>query len=70
MKGYWLTLVVATATMACGGAMRGSSAPSPTPLAAEDAVEVFDFAWTRVHETYYDTTFGGLDWRKRGWRRW
>ncbi len=24
--------------------------------------DVFDFAWTRVHETYYDTTFGGLDW--------
>lgn len=66
MKGYWLTLVVTMATTACGGTMRASPAPSPPPLAAEDAVEVFDFAWSRVHETYYDTTFGGLDWRAVG----
>jgi carboxyl-terminal processing protease len=26
------------------------------------AVETFDRAWTLIHDTYFDTTFAGLDW--------
>lgn len=37
-------------------------APEPATVSEAEALEVFDFAWTRIHETYYDTTFRGLDW--------
>ena len=36
----------------------------PTRIAYDRAVglETFDAAWRIVHETYFDTTFGGVDW--------
>jgi carboxyl-terminal processing protease len=46
----------------CTGASTDRSASLPGPLPEAEALEVFDFAWSRVHESYYDTTFGGLDW--------
>lgn len=48
---------------ACAGTTAAPGTASDGPRLTEaDALETFDFAWTRVHETYYDTTFGGLDW--------
>jgi carboxyl-terminal processing protease len=42
----------------------GACAHRPTPVAYDRAVglETFDAAWRLVHETYFDTTFGGVDW--------
>lgn len=42
-----------------------SSAPAPAapvPVSPGEAVTVFDSAWSRIDRTYYDSTFGGLDW--------
>jgi carboxyl-terminal processing protease len=55
----WLAIAMG----ACGGVGAAPETADPPPrLSQPEALEVFDFAWTRVHETYYDTTFGGLDW--------
>lgn len=32
------------------------------PVSPTLALEVFDSAWSRIHRTYYDTTFNGVDW--------
>jgi len=37
--------------------------PAVTPIAPEMAEATFDSAWSQIHRTYYDSTFGGLDWR-------
>jgi carboxyl-terminal processing protease len=61
-------LGAAVLTLACAAGPATQPTPPPvaadppTPLTEAEALEVFDFAWTRVHETYYDTTFGDLDW--------
>jgi carboxyl-terminal processing protease len=62
----WPALMVLAAALVvpgCAGAGPGPAAAGTTPpLTEAEALEVFDFAWGRVHDTYYDTTFGGLDW--------
>lgn len=52
-------LLVAAGIAGCAAGAR-PAAPAPIPAAL--AVEVFDSAWSRVDRTYYDSTFGGLDW--------
>ena len=37
--------------------------PQSAPYDRGAAVASFDSAWSRIGATYYDTTFGGLDWR-------
>ena len=59
-----------TALGGCAGGPRDAPAGEPdsaAPLAdpgfsAARALETFDAAWRIVHETHYDTTFGGTDW--------
>ncbi len=59
----FLSLALA-AVMGCAAPGPGpGEAVSPPGLTEAEALEVFDFAWTRVHDTYYDTTFRGLDWQ-------
>lgn len=36
--------------------------PWAEPVSTELAVATFDSAWSRIHATYYDSTFRGLDW--------
>lgn len=59
-----MLVVVASVAAACAhpGATADRAA-DPSGLTEVEALEVFDFAWTRIRDTYYDTTFGGLDWR-------
>jgi carboxyl-terminal processing protease len=61
-----MALWLALATAALGGCFGPGPGPetgvSPPGIGEAEALEVFDFAWTRVHETYYDTSFRGLDW--------
>lgn len=41
-------------------------APTPTataPLSEAVRVETFELVWRTVSDTYWDTTFGGVDWR-------
>ena len=47
----------------CAGAVLDErTSPAARPVTAAEAAEVFDSAWSRVHRTYYDTAFNGLDW--------
>jgi carboxyl-terminal processing protease len=62
MTGARTAFLVAAALVAGACGSTAPAPPAPAPLTAELAVEVFDSAWTRIHESYYDTTFGGLDW--------
>lgn len=59
-------LLTATAACGAGGGTPASRAPDPAAVpervSAEEAVEVFDSAWSRIYHTYYDTTFNGIDW--------
>jgi carboxyl-terminal processing protease len=58
-----LLALAMAATGACASPGPGPGlSTSPASLSESEALEVFDFAWTRIHETYYDTTFRGLDW--------
>jgi carboxyl-terminal processing protease len=59
-----LLLAFALATLGtCASPGPGpGTAPGLVSLSEAEALEVFDFAWARIHETYYDTTFRGLDW--------
>ena len=59
--GAAVLLLTAVAVAACAG-RGGREAPAPEPVSPELAEAVFDSAWSRVHRTYYDTTFNGLDW--------
>lgn len=68
----WMLLAAALAGGCGGGAAAPPAPPSPgaippgaTPpatLSREEALAVFDSAWSRVLHAYYDTTFHGLDW--------
>ncbi len=62
------TLTLALAVGCAGTATERDAAwpAGPDPITEAEALEVFDFAWARVYETYYDTTFGGLDWHEVG----
>ena len=59
-------LFLAAAVAPVGGCASPGPGPGvasgPASFSEAEALEVFDFAWTRIHETYYDTTFRGLDW--------
>jgi carboxyl-terminal processing protease len=58
-----IALVPFVLGLAACAAPAGTPTPTPPPpLTEPEALAVFDFAWARVHETYYDTTFRGLDW--------
>ena len=52
------------AAVVAGALALGACAHRPTQVARDRAVgiETFDAAWRIVHETYFDTTFGGVDW--------
>ncbi|MGH7713803.1 MAG: lipoprotein, partial [Gemmatimonadaceae bacterium] len=39
-----------------------AAAPIEREISAEIAMATFDSTWTRVRNTYYDTTLKGLDW--------
>lgn len=39
-----------------------ASAPAEPTITSELAIETFDSAWTRIHESDFDTTHGGVDW--------
>jgi carboxyl-terminal processing protease len=60
------SLVVAAAALLTGcaaGAEPGpAAAPPPRSMDAQLALATFDSAWSRIHHSYYDTTFKGLDW--------
>lgn len=43
------------------GAVEVAEAPS-RPMSREEAVHIFDSAWSRIGNSYYDTTFGGRSW--------
>lgn len=53
-----------------GAALAGCAAPAAAPVAApsapsiapELALATFDSAWSRIQNTYYDTTFKGMSW--------
>ncbi len=64
--GAWLRSAVGATVLALGGCSAAATAvpagPAPEPIAPELAEAVFDSAWARIHESYYDTTFAGLDW--------
>ena len=52
------------AGVVAGALALAACAHRPTRVAYDRAVglETFDAAWRIVHETYFDTTFGGVDW--------
>jgi carboxyl-terminal processing protease len=56
-----------TAAAACSPSTVPPADPAPAadaePVTPELAAAVFDSAWSLVYRTYYDTTFGGVDWR-------
>ena len=54
--------VLVAAALAPAAAAQAPSAPRGTPIAPALAVETFDTAWSVVGRTYFDSTFGGLDW--------
>jgi carboxyl-terminal processing protease len=47
----------------CASAARDASPRNPAPMQPELALAVFDSAWSRIHNTYFDPAFGGLDWQ-------
>jgi carboxyl-terminal processing protease len=67
-------LILVLATVAAAGcassppsgeaavAPRAQVAQASPPMSPERAAEVFDSAWTRIRDSYYDTTFGGRSW--------
>jgi carboxyl-terminal processing protease len=66
MKQLGRVVVVATVAAAVSGCVpRGAATPAPagTPIDRELAVATFDSAWNRIHHTYYDPDFRGVDWR-------
>jgi len=44
------------------GPPRPSVAQASPPVPPEQAAAIFDSAWTRIRNSYYDTTFGGRSW--------
>ncbi len=47
---------------ACTARSPHEAPPQTAPYDRGAAVASFDSAWSRIGATYYDTTFGGLDW--------
>jgi carboxyl-terminal processing protease len=37
---------------------------TPTAVASEQHLDIFETVWQTVNETYFDPTFGGLDWNE------
>ena len=37
---------------------------TPTAMASEEYLDIFEFVWQTVNEKYFDPTFGGLDWNE------
>ncbi len=61
--GTALVLGAGCATWGSPDTPPGAAGLRPTDsLPSEVALETFDVTWQRIHETYYDSTFGGLDW--------
>jgi carboxyl-terminal processing protease len=55
-----LAAVLATA---CGAAAQSPPAgPAPAPMDPALALATFDSAWSRIHHSYYDSTFKGTSW--------
>ena len=50
--------LLAAALAACAPA----PGPAPAPIDPALALATFDSAWSRIHNTYYDTTFKGMSW--------
>jgi carboxyl-terminal processing protease len=48
----------------CSSAAGGvaTSAPASAPIERDLALATFDSAWSRINNTFYDPTFGALDW--------
>lgn len=67
--GIW---AVALGMSACG--LRGEETAPPPPAPAEAAPEnwpairdeTFEMVWKTVNESYFDATFGGVDWKATG----
>ncbi len=57
-----LGTLLLTAVIGCSAGRASPGPPEPEPVSPELAAAVFDTAWARVHQTYYDTTFAGNDW--------
>jgi carboxyl-terminal processing protease len=57
---------IATTAVLSACATGGSDAAPPGPhdpsIDPELALATFDSAWSRIHHSYYDPDFGGLDW--------
>jgi carboxyl-terminal processing protease len=63
----WLAVLAVCAMAACAPARGPAAAQQPTTFAStavtqEEALAVFDSAWTRIHRSHYDSTFNGVDW--------
>ena len=56
----WALLVV---LCACSARSPQAAPQQTAPYNRSTAVASFDSAWSRIGATYYDTTFGGMDWR-------
>ncbi len=63
--GRWRRRVRLAAALAVGtGRMLAAETPAPEPAPewARIRDETFNMVWTTVNESYYDETFGGVDW--------
>jgi carboxyl-terminal processing protease len=65
-----LSLAISALTLILALVSCGQPAASPTPTAVPPAMankeylEILEIVWGTVNETYFDPTFGGLDWNE------
>ncbi|MGH7552399.1 MAG: S41 family peptidase [Longimicrobiales bacterium] len=68
MRPWLATVLAAVATAAaCAPSYGPAAAQLPgsfanAPVTRDEALAVFDSAWTRIHRSHYDSTFNGVDW--------
>jgi carboxyl-terminal processing protease len=55
-------VLLAAAAAACAPGVAPAAHPAGAPIEPALALATFDSAWSRIHNTYYDTTFKGMSW--------
>jgi carboxyl-terminal processing protease len=62
LRRVLLQALPVAALVACAPAAPPAAAPPADAIDPALALATFDSAWVRIHRSYYDSTFRGLDW--------